>query len=262
MLVQPKVDEVRCRVYRLKSSGKVLFESYAQKPLHNLGAWGGLFAVAFDRLRVEELDIGVLVNGNFNDSYRWVRSSRGIPEGLCAEQVQFILFDDPTSPLDYAMRVLLMRRYLQRLHDVGLPMHDELPLITAECEQDVDDAYAQFRAQGYEGAMIKTLDHQYVRTRSAAWLKYKPKDTADGKIVRVLEAHSEAGEPLGRAGAVQVECEDGSGASPAGIAHTLGRELWANQEQYVGRWCEFEYMERDRAGGYRHPRFVRLREAK
>jgi hypothetical protein len=38
--------------------------------------------------------------------------------------------------------------------------------------------------------------------------------------------------------------------------------MYANPEQYIGQWCEFKFMERDRAGGYRHPSLVRLREAK
>ena len=63
-------------------------------------------------------------------------------------------------------------------------------------------------------------------------------------------------------GVRHVKVEDGSEASPHGIAHDLGRDMHENPEKYIGQWAEFKYMERDRQGGYRHPVFYRLREAK
>lgn len=110
--------------------------------------------------------------------------------------------------------------------------------------------------------MAKTLDHLYERKRSFNWMKVKPSDDIDGKIERLNEARSEAGEPLGRVGSVDVMMPDGSVASPAGFPHELGRLMWENPEQYIGQWLTFNYMERDRQGGYRHPTFERFREDK
>jgi hypothetical protein len=107
-------------------------------------------------------------------------------------------------------------------------------------------------------------------------MKIKPSDPADGKITGFTEAVSSVdevcpdtgsitvpkGTPLGRAGSISVVCEDGSTAAPSGLPHALAKELWENQSHYVGQWIEFQYMERDRAGGYRHPTYNRFREAK
>lgn len=122
--------------------------------------------------------------------------------------------------------------------------------------------YGDLRLDGYEGAMAKTLDHLYSRTRTFDWMKIKPKETFDGRITGFNEAVSEEGVPLGRVGSVNVACEDGSTASPAGFKHAHGRALWAARDSLVGQWIEFEAMERDRQGGYRHPIYCRFREDK
>jgi ATP-dependent DNA ligase len=119
------------------------------------------------------------------------------------------------------------------------------------------------RERGFEGLMVKSLQHLYeAGKRTAGWLKVKPSDDADGIITELHEAVSEAGEPLGRTGSITIKVEDGSTATPHGIAHELGREMHEHPERFIGQWAEFKFMERDRQGGYRHPVFNRLREAK
>lgn len=110
--------------------------------------------------------------------------------------------------------------------------------------------------------MVKTTDHLYERRRTYGWMKLKPQETFDGRITGVNRAHSIAGEPLNRIGSVTVVLEDGSTADPAGFPHGLGADIWANPEAYIGKWIEFQAMEVDRAGGYRHPFFKRFREDK
>jgi ATP-dependent DNA ligase len=129
----------------------------------------------------------------------------------------------------------------------------------------LDLRFTEVRERGLEGLMVKDLRGEYVAGtghRSDWWLKMKPESEADGKIVGVNRAVSIEGVPLDRAGSIDVLCEDGSTASPAGIAHELGEDMWAHPEKYIGRWIEFKYMERDRQYGYRHPSFTRFREDK
>lgn len=271
VMVEAKADEIRCRVYR--SGGETLFESYAGKPLCNLAGFAVQFQLMMHHAHLTELDVGVLVNGNFNDSYRWVRSAKGFPQekldkgtgkvapALTSEMVEFILFDLPES----------QKPFVDRLPDIDLAAsglrHYGLRCTRPGRElchtgRDVLMAYEYFRSRGYEGAMAKTLDHVYARRRTFDWMKIKPKETFDGKITGFNEAVSETGAPLGRVGSINVECTDGSTAAPAGIAHGLGRTLWEDQARYVGQWIEFSCMERDRQGGYRHPIYDRFREDK
>ena len=271
VMVEAKADEIRCRVY--KSGGEILFESYAGKPLCNLDGFAVQFQLMMHHAHLTELDVGVLVNGNFNDSYRWVRSAKGFPQekldkgtgkvapALTSEMVEFILFDLPASQKPFVDRLPDIDFAASGLRHYGLRCtRPDREL--CHTERDVLLAYEYFRSRGYEGAMAKTLDHVYARRRTFDWMKIKPKETFDGRITGFNEAVSETGDPLGRVGSINVECADGSTASPAGIAHGLGRTLWEDQAKYIGQWIEFSCMERDRQGGYRHPIYDRFREDK
>lgn len=257
-----KLDEIRCRVVYSTLLQIVTFESYAGKPLHNLGHFAPAFEAWFLRSGYTDLDCGILVNGNFNDSYRWVRSSKGVPPGLEAAKVEILLFDLPDDGAPFSRR----RAQIDRVAE-GLRIFHGLPMIRPEGRLLLDEAdvmafYRYARQKGQEGLMVKTLEHTYSRTRTWDWLKLKPEETHDGIITEVVQARSIHGELLDRAGSVRVTLEDGSKATPSGIGHELGRDMLASPERYIGQWVEFTRMEEDRQGGSRHPIFKRMREAK
>lgn len=283
LIVEEKADEIRCRVRwsREVPGGKVTFESYAGKPLHNLEHFEPMFWAYFravhpmpDNLHhCTEFDVGVLVNGNFNDSYRYTRSSSGLPKekfdkktqttapALFPEMVQFIIFDLPENQKPFIDRMIDIDFAADGLRHYGLNC---IRPARSHCtdEAQVWEAYARYRTLGKEGAMGKTLHHTYQRRRTFDWMKIKPSEDHDGQITGFNEAVSESGQPLGRVGSINVTCADGSTAAPSGIPHALGKELWENQSRYVGQWIEFYCMERDRQGGYRHPIYHRFREDK
>lgn len=272
VMVEAKADEIRCRVFKSEWGG-ILFESYAEKPLHNMELLATAFQLVFKQMQITELDVGILVNGNFNDSYRWVRSAKGFPQekfdkksgktapALDYGMVQVIVFDVPESTDQYIDRMIVADFAASGLRQYGVAAVRPARELCGSPEE-VMACYAQYREAGYEGAMAKTLGHTYERRRTFEWMKIKPKETFDGKITGFNEAVSETGAPLGRVGSINVECADGSTASPAGIAHGLGRTLWEDQAKYIGQWIEFSAMERDRQGGYRHPIYDRFREDK
>lgn len=272
VMVEAKADEIRCRVFKSEWGG-ILFESYAEKPLHNMDLLATAFHLVFKQMQITELDVGILVNGNFNDSYRWVRSAKGCPPekfdkktgktapALDYGMVQVIVFDVPESTDQYIDRMIVADFAASGLRQYGVDATRPARAF-ANDEEEVLSFYEMYREMGYEGAMAKTLDHVYARRRTFDWMKIKPKETFDGKITGFNEAVSEVGTPLGRVGSINVECVDGSTASPAGIAHGLGRTLWEDQAKYIGQWIEFSAMERDRQGGYRHPIYDRFREDK
>ena len=277
VIVEEKRDEIRAhfKLVRDADTGNpvtCMVQSYACKPLYNLEKQcEQMFAVML-RHGLDELDCGIEVNGNFDDSYRWVRTKKGIPKGLEDAEVVVLLFDLP----DYAGR--LWATYDTRLHvmadiiwKAGLPLFKRPEHWIAHDEQDIDHLYSNCRRNGIEGVMVKTIDHLYSRSRSWAWFKRKPDETHDGIITSLHEATCgkeqpelglSVGDKLGRTGSVTVRLEDGSVASPHGIPHYLGKDMHEHPEKYIGQWCEFSCMEVDRQGGYRHPIFKRLREAK
>ena len=271
VVVQPKVDEIRVRVSVDWINGAVQYRSYADKPLFNLSFADALFVRAAYEYQLTEFDCGFLCNGSFDDSRSFVRSSRNFPERLRDAPKQFILYDLPQYKERYNERLRLIEsvvRHAQKTSEYLV----RLPHWIARTSGEVEHIYENLRTQMYEGAMVKTLYHKYqIGKRSQDWLKMKPEDTADGKIVGFVEAVAtvanpvtgvRVGDSLGRVGSVIVRMEDGSEARPHGIQHELGRTMLLAPELYIGEWCEFAFMERDTQGGYRHPTFRRIRDPK
>ena len=260
IMVEAKADEIRCQIIR-RVPGVVEYLSYADKTLHNLEFMTPAIELLCKDLGISELDVGIQVNGNFNDSYRWVRSSKCAPRELGDHMVQVIVFDIPQSKKPYVDRIIDIDFAAAGLRHYGVRATRPARQL-CENEEQVWAVYTGFRASGLEGAMGKTLHHTYSRRRTFDWMKIKPSEDHDGQITGFNEAVSLEGESLGRVGSISVTCADGSTAAPSGIPHELGRELWENQSDYVGQWIEFYCMEIDRAGGYRHPVFHRFRESK
>lgn len=269
--VDLKYDEVRCHV--IVNDLHVQFWSYAGKPLHNMEEFAGVFREAKRITGWSEFDCGFEVNSSFNDTYRWVRSSRGLPADLKKATWKFWLFDLPESVYEYRFRRSAMAMVCNAASDWYLPGCLVMPEHhVCHTEQQVDDLFLSVIERGIEGLMVKTYDHKYQPgKRIDGWLKYKPEETEDGVITALHEAVCgtdqpalglSAGDPLGRIGSVTVQMPDGSTATPHGIAHDLGTEMFLNPQAYLDEWCEFKFMQRDRQDGYRHPVFKRLREAK
>lgn len=277
-VVEHKHDEIRAhlKIARSPDGTEVLWDvvSYAGKPLANCHSLFESLAIAADVMGYTEVDCGFEVNGNYNDSYRYVRSTKGLPDDLQYASVKIFVYDLPEHRGTYECRVsdvqqLVWRATTKRLRKgVDKLTYSTVAQLTVFTDLDdldsrIDSVFGAVLADGYEGLMLKTLGGFYERKRSKYVIKVKPEDHADGKIVGMQEAVSLKGEPLGRVGSLQVVMEDGSTASVPGIKHELATELWVNRDKYIGKqWVEFKYMHRDRQDGYRHPRFFRLREEK
>lgn len=267
VLVEPKVDEIRVQVL-VGDDGTVQYLSYAGKPLHNFPAdWEYVFQEVADWFGIREWDCGLLVNRNFNDSYRFVRSSRGVPKDLQDARLELHVYDLPEAVGDYLDRRDLAREVVEHCgnHITQVPFRI-LDAYVAHTTQQVEDLYASLVKCGYEGVMVKSPGYEYKRTRSWDWLKLKPGAEADALVVGLTEARDAEGVPLGRVGSFIVELEDGTRAEPGAgaLTHLESQDLWANRAAYLARrpWIVMKYMERDRQGGYRHPRFFRHREDK
>lgn len=254
-----KYDEIRCQVLvkeRVSGGHYVEFVSYAGNELANMAQFEAQFIGIALATEHYEFDCGFLVNNSFDSSYRWVRSTKGLPADLLGASTEFILFDLPAVQLPYGAR----RRVICHVAKRGCLTVPSC--VVCNNEDEVNQRFRLVRERGFEGLMLKSMSHMYEPgKRTDGWLKFKPSDDEAGVVLKINEAFSLDGVPLGRAGSVDVLVADGSTASPSGIGHELGRDMWLHPEKYIGRTIDFKYMERDRQGGYRHPVFVRFREA-
>lgn len=267
VMVESKHDEIRVQVI---VNGGVTFLSYAGKPLYNLERFAPMFFELAKYTGLFEFDMGFEVDGSFDKSNSWTKQSKGLKPELQDLPVKWYLFGLPsmggTLKEQWDARWKIYTGNLNNRWNICLPT-----MMWAYDNEGVFRIYAAYRRAGYEGAMAKQPDHLYERKRTDGWLKVKPSEDADGVIVGFTEAVAgvdqpelgiKIGDPLGRIGSVTLRMEDGSEASPHGINHDLGRDMYLHPEKYLGQWVEFQYMERDRQGGYRHPTFHRFREAK
>lgn len=261
-LVEPKVDEIRLQV--LVQDDGVQYLSYAGRALHNIPVqWDAEFGNLAGWFGIREFDCGILVNNNFNDSYRLVRSSKGLPDDLIGAEVVLHLYDLPTFDLPYADRRDMVTEIVE-FPQSNIPFR-QLDAYVCDRPEDVAAWYDWFLKAGFEGGMVKAPEGKYKRGRSWDWLKLKPGSEADMQVTGLIEATGEDGTPLGRVGAF-VGLVDGKPAKAGAGALNHGESvvLWELREEYLANnpWIVFKYMEIDRQGGYRHPRFFRHREEK
>lgn len=238
LAAETKHDEIRCHIIVHPRERRVEFLSYAGNPLANMDYFAAAMMHAAERTGYHEFDAGFQVDGNFGDSYRWVRSTSGLPEEYkeCLDnpyRIQFYLFDLPQSPLTYLERKVEMCKVCM------VSTFNYVPYEVVENEQQADAFYQKQRKAGFEGAMFKTLHHKYQRKRSGDWVKMKPEEDADGVIVGLVQAVADTDHPelgvvrggvLPYIGSVVVSCEDGSTATPHGIKRDIGADMLLHPE--------------------------------
>lgn len=177
----------------------------------------------------------------------------------------------------------------------------QTPIKLCNTHEEVAASYDEFRAQGYEGAMVKTLSGSYDKKKSRNWLKLKAEDTEDLQIVGVFQGQ-DGGKYADTVGGFVVD-RNGVEVRVSGIEDAVREEIWklwcadtrylgvnpavgyggaSHKEamklvkervaalsederktlKLLGRLIEVEFHEVTPDGSLRHPRFVRFRDDK
>ena len=118
------------------------------------------------------------------------------------------------------------------------------------------------RSLGHEGVMINLLDGKYVYGRTTNLLKVKVMQDADLRITGIREG---VGKYAGTCGSIVVDYRGTEVGVGSGLTDELRREIWNNQEAFIGRVATIRYFEEttDANGvpSIRFPVFECLREA-
>ena len=124
--------------------------------------------------------------------------------------------------------------------------------------------YAETVDAGYEGIMVKDRDAPYECKRTATWLKWKPVNSVDLRIVAAVEG--EAGKRReGKLGAFVCEgIEDGKHIKVnvgSGYNDDQLDDFWQNQTSLLGEIVEIEYdaITKSEDGAYWSLRFPRFK---
>ena len=114
--------------------------------------------------------------------------------------------------------------------------------------------YAEVVANGGEGTMHKHYDDYWEAKRTDGWLKLKPAEEIEGKIVGYKEGakHSKW---EGWLGAVLVKLPNGVVVSVDGMTDKVREYIHLHREELLGETVELLYHEMTPDGSLRHPRF-------
>ena len=121
--------------------------------------------------------------------------------------------------------------------------------------RELQNHHKQFVTAGYEGSMVKALSAPYTPGRSSAWMKLKPVDDLDVRVIGVAPGR---GRYLGLLGSLICELESGVHVKIGAGMSRSDRRRWM-AERVSGRLCEITYQGLTRAGVPRFARFKRWR---
>lgn len=123
----------------------------------------------------------------------------------------------------------------------------------------IDAVYADFRAKGYEGAVVKDLLGKNKFKRDRGWMKIKPEITIDVEITGTIEGTKKN---VGKLGAATFDYEGKPARVGGGFSDAERQRFWDERNLIVGDIWEVEIMEATETGSPRHARFIRERTHK
>ena len=103
---------------------------------------------------------------------------------------------------------------------------------------EVNELYDSFIVDGYEGAMVRTIDAEYQHTRTVDLLKMKPEDSAEGIITSIQEG---TGNSIGLAVTAQVEWNGKSFKATFTRSKETRAKILQEQDEWIGKKTTFLY---------------------
>lgn len=174
--------------------------------------------------------------------------------------LRFVVFDViPLSEWTASVFVLPLARRLE-LRDLDLRRswtETVCPIATTHVHSlpEFTLQHSRFIEAGYEGSMVKALAAPYTPGRSSFWMKLKPLDDLD---VRVIGVKPGRGRLIGKVGALICELESGVRVEIGVGMSLMDRARWT-AARVIGRRCEIAYQGLTRGGVPRFARFKRWR---
>ena len=122
--------------------------------------------------------------------------------------------------------------------------------------EDIMALHHTFVQDGYEGAMVKTIDAPYRFGRSYDVMKVKEFHDVDLPIIGLEEG---TGRHKGRLGAVKINYNGVIVKVGSGFSDLERKQIWDNQISFLARIIEVRYQEVTPDGSLRFPTFVCFR---
>ena len=255
VLVQPKLDGMRCRAVRAPGGEWGLFSSESHliqsvphivKALEDSNIPSG----------IRELDGELYTHGmNFNELVS--RTKRPVDVHSDHSSVEYHIFD-VISPIPFVNRMSILNQL-----NTSSPL-EVVPTFSAISLHEIMELLEQFIDLNYEGVVIRHPMGSYERKRSTNTMKFKPHKSDIYKIIDVKEEISISGEPKGTLGALVCTSDEGTWFSVGtGLSQLERQNLWNLRHSLPGNLVEVKYQNITPGKGIpRFPVFVQLIEAK
>jgi DNA ligase-1 len=228
--MQPKLDGIRCATTGSdtwsRRRKRIISVPHINKALEALYKGS------------EKLD-GELYNHEFKDDFEKITHIVGQKKTPDPEHelVQYHIYDIPSE-----------KPFIERNKDLvalfkKLPKNTPFRLvqtIIVNNEEEMVEAYDEFMAQRYEGAIIRRLNGAYEYKRSSNLLKMKDFVDSEFEIVGFEEGHGKYQNGLGAFVCITTE----GNTFKVKMKGTVGRskEYWANRESHKGQMLTVKYQ--------------------
>jgi DNA ligase-1 len=190
-----------------------------------------------------------VVGKSFQEGSGLIRNSSDTPDA------QFHIFDIPSLKVPFMERLIAIQdikystnSWIQSVHHMDCANEDVLMNFYDSC-----------RSIGYEGAVVKPLDYQYKGTRSYDWMKLKPTETVDLKVIDLFEGK---GKYKGQMGGAIVNYKGKLNKVGSGWSDSQRQRFWDSPDLILNCTIEVDFMEETDDGNMRHARFKRFRPDK
>ena len=255
-IVQPKLDGDRCRAVIVENSVVLLSsECNVISSVPHINAF--LSRCGFGTI---ELD-GELYNHGMNHQLIHGIASRSVNAHSQSDDLELHLFDivDESLPqIDRLKKLLLVAGVLEPYSSRPVRV---VPFDVCQSLEDVLRAYDSFVERGYEGIIVRELSAPYIRRRSTAVMKFKPKKEDLYEIIGFSEEVSILGVPKASLGALECRAQFGEARFHVGSGFTTDqrREYWACRETLIGNTVRIAYQHTTPGRGVpRFPVFVEI----
>ena len=248
VIVQPKLDGVRCRAICTSHNPTLLLSSTKSiiKSVPHVNK-------ALDRLNITiELDGELYIHGeNFETVNSIVSRTVNIHEESLS--THYHVFD---TVADKSQLERLIE--LKSLKNLDWPI-EIVPTELAYTFQDIMKIYEKFLSLNYEGIIVRHRLASYIRRRSTFILKFKPKKSDVYKIVGTTQMFNKDGFPVDLLGALTCTSDEGTIFSVgSGMTTDFRFEAWKDPETLIGRYCKISYQHMTAKGSPRFPIFVSI----
>ena len=232
LLVAPKLDGVRGRFFNGKMYSrqcKILIGlEHIEVELSKIG---------------DDFDGELMVPGySFDETSGLIRNQNSTPEAV------FHIFDAPGYSGTKKERLDLLEVDIKEMPP-GINLIDHR-LVTDGLELDI--AYQDYLADGYEGLVMYYPDSHYKNGRGHDWMRIVPLKNEDLIIIGTFPGK---GKFAGTHGGIIVQYKEHECRVGTGFDDKLRKDL----HLYIGKHAQIEFKEKSKTGKMRQPRFKRWR---